>query len=459
MKETGDLISALERLAAGNHTPDDLAVLQRARLAGQITLATGERAVALGGDATDAVIVTGDRNVVFKGPNAEAIKQALRQVLDEYCFRPAAPFQDPSLLAHFVINHLHKQITKEKNSKRYIPDVFVEVSRIKDQARFFAHPVLFLNKVVENIRRLDFSGLNRILLRLSLDPVCLDLPDGFKPANTIEGVENQSLLLMDILGKAKSTVSVFNVVLSERGSDLSLGAIPAEKRYVYEKVKFPLSSTSYSLERRIGECIDDLKTIQSRLLFLIARAGQGKTNFVCDFAENVLSKRSLLCFFFTGRELSNVDPDAIGEYMVRSVFGEKYDGSMEEMLKDLEKWCLSNQAPAIIIIDGINEHKDIGVFSHRLERLVERILEYKFVKLILTCRSEYFDQRFGNFREASFADKICFVENLGRYMGDMHKAHLIEAYLGFFKLYCPYLSERARKALERDTLLLTVGCI
>jgi hypothetical protein len=308
--------------------------------------------------------------------------------------------------------------------------------------------------VVETISRLDFGELNRILSKLSHYPIYLDLPDGFKSADTIDEVEKQSLFLLDVLQKAKNAVNVF----SDVGSGLSLGAIPAEKRYIYEKVKFPLRQISYALGSQIDECIDDLETIQSRVLFLIARAGQGKTNFVCDFAENVLRKRSLLCLFFTGQELRHVDPDKIGEYMVRSVFGDKYNGSMEEMLRDLERMCLTDQAPVTTIIDGINEHGDIGVFSHRLERLVEKILEYDYVKLILTCRSEYFDQRFHNFRGASFAGKICFVEDLEQCMSDTHRDHLLKAYFHFFKLYCPHLSWRARKALERDTVLLRMFC-
>ncbi|MEQ8464231.1 hypothetical protein [Coleofasciculus sp. E1-EBD-02] len=49
---------------------------------GNATLATGERSIALGGDASDAIIVTGNRNVVVKGANAEAIQRAFQEVED-----------------------------------------------------------------------------------------------------------------------------------------------------------------------------------------------------------------------------------------------------------------------------------------------------------------------------------------------------------------------------------------
>jgi hypothetical protein len=350
--------------------------------------------------------------------------------------------------------HLNRQITKEKNSKRYIPDVFVEVSYIKDQARFFSHPVLFYGKVLDAVNRLSFSILNRRLVQLSHEPIYLGWPETFEPAKTLEGVSEQSFLLQDVLRDAQSKISEFATLDPSR----SIAAIPDEKQYIYRKNWLHLSGPASALKRQMDECIGDLKTVQSQVLFLIARAGQGKTNFVCDFAENVLRKRALPCLFFTGRELGRVELDEIEEYIVGSVFGERYNRSVDEMLKKLEKVCLADQVPLTFIIDGINEHRDIGKFSYWLERFVERILEYPFVRLILACRSEYFEERFANFREASFADRICFVEDVERYMSSMHRDHLIEAYFRFFGLRCPYLSVRAEEILKNDMLLLRVFC-
>ncbi|HKQ08058.1 MAG TPA: NB-ARC domain-containing protein [Blastocatellia bacterium] len=55
------LKSSLERLVAGTATDDDRRVVQHAMLAGNIVYAAGERSVAIGGDATGAIIITGDQ--------------------------------------------------------------------------------------------------------------------------------------------------------------------------------------------------------------------------------------------------------------------------------------------------------------------------------------------------------------------------------------------------------------
>lgn len=77
LTDTDDLRAVLGRLAAGTHTQGELELLGRALQAGQITLATGERAVAVGGSMTDAVIITGAGNVVrvFKGADAETVQE------------------------------------------------------------------------------------------------------------------------------------------------------------------------------------------------------------------------------------------------------------------------------------------------------------------------------------------------------------------------------------------------
>jgi len=77
-----DLQQALQRLRDGTHTPADLEALRRALQAGQIVLATGERAVAIGGSADGAIIVTGDNPVIITlgGTAAEIVQQLFRDL-------------------------------------------------------------------------------------------------------------------------------------------------------------------------------------------------------------------------------------------------------------------------------------------------------------------------------------------------------------------------------------------
>src|SRR5256885_303430 len=82
MTDNDSLKAALLRLATGNATDAELEIVQRALEKDQITLATGEQAVAVGGNVNDAVIVTGDENIVLviQGLNAEILRTAIKQM-------------------------------------------------------------------------------------------------------------------------------------------------------------------------------------------------------------------------------------------------------------------------------------------------------------------------------------------------------------------------------------------
>ncbi|MFZ0050269.1 MAG: tetratricopeptide repeat protein [Desulfobaccales bacterium] len=76
MDEAANVGPLLQRLVDGTATDADSQTLKEALAAGRLSLATGARAAAITGDVTDTVIVTGDRNFVFKGGDAAALRQA-----------------------------------------------------------------------------------------------------------------------------------------------------------------------------------------------------------------------------------------------------------------------------------------------------------------------------------------------------------------------------------------------
>jgi hypothetical protein len=74
-----ELLSALERVVMQAGGAGDLQLLQQALVKGEIAAATGERTMAMGGDASDLAIITGNGNVVnvYKGMNARILREVL----------------------------------------------------------------------------------------------------------------------------------------------------------------------------------------------------------------------------------------------------------------------------------------------------------------------------------------------------------------------------------------------
>lgn len=359
-------------------------------------------------------------------------------------------------VAELLRNHLDRQLAKEKNSKKYIPDIFVEVAEIKDQARFFAHPALFLQKVLDEIDRLDFGNVNRILEKLSLEPLQLNWQHSLRSGVTIDAVDEQIHSLHETLSRIQNEMHPYSFPY-RNSSGLEIADVPPHKRYVYKDMRFFLGGAASSAMWDIDDLLKSLEFMSSHILLIVGRAGQGKTNFVCDLAETVLARRSLPCTFFTGREFNHIAPERIGEYFAKSIFGDRV-GSVDGALRYLSKLAVDSNAPVVIIIDGINEHKSIQAFSHHLEKFVEEVLKHDHIKFILTCRSEYFEERFSNFKQSSFVDEIRFVDNLERYMSEMHRDRMVEGYFRFFNLRYPYMSRQAAEILENDTLLLRLFC-
>lgn len=119
MHNNTGISSLLERITNGTHTDNDLVTLRRAINNGKITIATGERAVAIGGDVNDTVIFTGGRNLILKGIDSNTL-QEIFPFIQQPPF--SVPFQVPPLPSYFVprpevSNELLAQFLADEDNK------------------------------------------------------------------------------------------------------------------------------------------------------------------------------------------------------------------------------------------------------------------------------------------------------------------------------------------------------
>ena len=92
-----DIQAIIDRAKSGTLAPADIPALVASIRSGQVTLATGQQAVAIGGSAAESIILTGSNNqvIVLKGNDAEAFQNTLQQV------NPATILPQPSSRATF----------------------------------------------------------------------------------------------------------------------------------------------------------------------------------------------------------------------------------------------------------------------------------------------------------------------------------------------------------------------
>lgn len=132
MTDSKELQAILDRIAAGKQlNQKELQILVAAVRSQQVDLATGDRAVAIGGSADGAVIVTGDRNIVLTVTNTDAIRQSLytrphsEQLLLEYIGNEVTSRLEKSL-HNAVLIRLGMETQTEKIQHPWTSEIKVE---------------------------------------------------------------------------------------------------------------------------------------------------------------------------------------------------------------------------------------------------------------------------------------------------------------------------------------------
>jgi Effector-associated domain 10 len=92
-----NLQKIIDQLKTGNYTPEDVREILSEIYAGRLVLASGSESVGIGGDASDTSIVTGDRNIIIYGADA----QIIQSVLDKNGL-----YQDPETIKRIVREEL-----------------------------------------------------------------------------------------------------------------------------------------------------------------------------------------------------------------------------------------------------------------------------------------------------------------------------------------------------------------
>jgi hypothetical protein len=190
----------------------------------------------------------------------------------------------------------------------------------------------------------------------------------------------------------------------------------------------------------------------SKIIILKDDAGQGKTNLLCDIAENVLLKRNIPSLFFTGYEL---DANDLYNSIVKRLFPDK-NYTFNNIFSRLETYCEENETFITILIDGLNENPNPQLLSQNLELFVLELLKFKHIKIILSCLTEYYKNNFSNLSNAAFNDLLIQVENVNKHLKPRQKRRLYETYLSYFQITINSVADSAYEQLVDNFLLLRI---
>ena len=349
------------------------------------------------------------------------------------------------------------QIEYEKKSGKYIPDVFVETRESKSLARCFAHPALFFSRTLESLSRLNIQSWNRFLDKAGLPPLPFPKLTTHTAELTLAEVSHSAAELSSKLADTTSVLKQYEELSRTKPLPFK---VREDRKHFYEENTLNLQSgLGLGLNRQLGDLVDELGVVRARVFIVTGRAGQGKTNLVCDFVENFLLKHKIPCAYISGRRLRSVQGTTdLAEAIQRLLFEGKTTSFAEAAIL-LSAYVGRINKPFVLIIDGLNEHHRIYEFAEQLEHFIEDVIRYPGLKLFLTCRSEFFQQRFGNLVNAApLKEHVFLLEANENRLEEEAYAAMVAGYFKFFEIEARMVSDHVVETLKKDMLLLRFFC-
>lgn len=219
------------------------------------------------------------------------------------------------------------KILREKNSKKYIPEVFTEIPYAKDELRIFTDPVLFFQKIVEDLHKIDTSLYNEMLSKLGIEAFNIELPVGFQKPSTIKDAMHGSDILKEYVTRLIYDLELMDPYKKETFSEF----LNYSNTFIFDEIKHSIWAYSRSIRLDLESIERHLNLITAQIVIVKGRAASGKTNFVCNFADTTLKCRKQLSFYVTGSDLSAEGLISLKEYIVNS-FSDSYNGKTTDLL-------------------------------------------------------------------------------------------------------------------------------
>lgn len=316
-----------------------------------------------------------------------------------------------------------RNVRKNIASGKYLPDVFLEDRIIKQQLRDFVDPYTFCKLVLERCDSFELYRLNRNRRINHKDPFSFDI------------TPYKSIVAEESIGTFYQRLEDFQKFLRSKYDELNTNR-----------------SSDYFNSSKFGKQNKHLQYVGGKLLLITASAGQGKTNLVCDLVDKVLLTRHIPFVYLNGYEIK---PDDIGRSFADMMLPGT-GASFDNAIKEVSTYCKYKRCPIIFIIDGLNENPLPDVFASQLEVFLDLVLQYDCVKVLMTCRTEYYNERFSAL-DAAFKGRMLKIENLNKHFSDEEKRKLLQNYLSYFNIKAN-IHHYVENALCNDLLLLRIFC-
>ena len=346
---------------------------------------------------------------------------------------------EDSFIEGILTNYLqysNKEIEQNKSNKKYIPDIFVEMGDMKEQLRGFTDPILFFNKHLDYIKRHHFTQYNSILEKYGLPQVEGINGTPVYSLNEVKSIADKMIVKLEDMQEYVESLTKSTDIRTQ---------IPEEYLELFDMSYY--GHRLYGMTMEIRDRIKLFNSIIYKQIVLTERAGQGKTNLLCDFVENVLLKKEIPTLFVSTRNFHSED-------LSKTLIGlSGVDITFSELIEVLEYIAQKKQYPFVLVLDAINEQKDVLNSKVILYRQLNKLNESDNIKILMTARTEYFEEKFGDLE--SVCPQVKLFSYYNRYSQEYKlNTRVFSGYLKHFNIRIDDIGDSIYDQLSTDYLLL-----
>ncbi|OPY60240.1 MAG: hypothetical protein A4E56_02816 [Pelotomaculum sp. PtaU1.Bin065] len=318
-----------------------------------------------------------------------------------------------------------KQIDIFERNKKYIPSLYIELNDTKENLRYFACGNRWKKRIIRDFN-LMFSNYNGIQLKKKL---------GYLHAFKISSLISYKTLLAVL----ESYHSFFSDMRNER----------TELREKFGDYYFVLERLGYDYSKKIAELISFCKMSLSKKMLIVGSAGNGKTNILCNYVKFAMNQ-GCPCIFINAKDINIDCLEFLNTKLKLPAIIAKYRHLYINIINFL---LFCRRKFLFIIIDALNEN-DAPVFINSISELTDFFNKYSRIKLLYSCRSEFFDFRYKSFFDKCLNPPTVFNVRESDY-DDRAKKHLLLAYGKYFN-FSGSISKNVESKLFRSLLLMRI---
>lgn len=324
------------------------------------------------------------------------------------------------------INKISKQTIRSFiNVKKYLPKTYIELNNNMENLRYFIFSRWWKKRVVSQYNIL-FNGYNGKLLKKHLSEEL-----------------TMHISYFTSMSKLKEELSKTKKIF------LQLNKEKQEYRKKMGDEFYVIRNFTYSHVDYITRLEKYCEIIENKVLLLIGSAGNGKTSLLCKTAEMAMSNNRA-CLFLNARDIDGNCLDYVISKMPLPLKTTKYHKLFIFFINIL-LWLKKKNF--YIIIDAINEN-DSSNFKSSLAELCNFFNRFSNIKLIFSCRSEYFSCRYEKlFDECS--KKPMILDLMQEVYADRASEKLLKKYSNFYNVH-GIISINMKEKLFKSLLLMRI---